>query len=1325
MASAISFHGSNPGFQAGKIYGNVTTEFHIAPEPRETSLDQACLRDLRTTDPHHDKDRIQNTNGGLLRDSYYWILDNEEFQQWQDNQNNGLLWIRGDPGKGKTMLLCGIIEELTRSFGDTANISFFFCQATDVRINNATAVLRGLIYSLVEKQQSLLHYVRDQYDKAGKALFEDINAWNALSKIFTAILKDQALQRTYLMIDALDECTTGLPFLLDLIAQISSAYPQVKWIVSSRNWPDIEERLDTTQTALISLELNEASISEAVRKFIQHKVHHLAKVKKYSNETRETIYSHLLSNSQGTFLWVALVCQNLDRTSRRHALKKLKLFPPGLNALYGRMMDQVRYSEDAEPCKRILAVMSIVYRPLALKELASLVELPDDLSDDSEALLEVIAICGSFLTMREDTITFVHQSAKEFLLEETQYEVFPAGIEAEHHTLFSRALQAMFKTLRRDIFQLKFPGFPIEKVIPPSPNPLAAAQYACIYWVDHLYYSGWHKKDDLGVDDREFVGDFLQKKYLHWLEALSILGSLSQGIAAILKLNGLLQEKREPPALLHLVQDASRFVRYHRLAIESSPLQVYSSSLIFSPMLSLTRRGYQRESPGWILNEPIVEEDWGSCLQTLEGHSGMVRSIAWSHDGSRLASGSGDNTIRIWDIDTGQCMSMLKGHSAGILSIAWSHDGSRLASGSGDNTVRIWDSLPGQCAFTLEGHGEPVSSIAWSQDGSRIKSASLDKTVRIWDPVTGQCESTLAAQSGSVRWYSLSQDGSQLASGSDDNIVRIWDLATSQCVFTLKGHSGSVSSIAWSQDGTQLASGSYSDYTIRIWDSVFGQCVFTLKGHSGSVSSIAWSQDGSRLASGSGDNTIRIWDIDTGQCMSMLKGHSAGILSIAWSHDGSRLASGSGDNTVRIWDPAISQYEFTPEGHSGSVSLIVWSQDGSRLASGSSFDNIIKIWNPATGKCALTLKGHNRPVSSITWSQDGSRVASGSRDMTVRIWDSATGQCTLTLRGHNRSVSLTVWSQDGTQLASASGETSSGSDNDIIKIWDVATSQCLLTLEGHSGPVSSIAWSQDRSRLASGSRDKTIRVWDLATGQCVSTLKGHSGYISSIAWSQDRSRLASGSCFDNIIKIWDPPIGQCKSPPKGWSGSVRLYALSRNESRLASSLDDNTVCIWNPAIGQCAFILEGHSDGVRSIAWSHDGRRLASGSSDNTVRIWDPATGRCESTIHASSSDFLQFDKINLNRLYTAIGTLDLSHAGPFTSKPHFSASLPEKYGYGLNDDHSWITYNGISLLWLPAEYRPTRHAFFATSGIILAIGCFSGRVTFLKFSEHGSTPDL
>lgn len=231
-------------------------------EQFEISANRACLRDLPTTNPRHDKDRIETVKGGLLKDAYNWILDHADFKRWRYEEQSQLLWIKGDPGKGKTMLLCGIIDELTKSAPDTATVSFFFCQATDIRTNYATAVLRGLIFMLVDQQPSLISYIRRHYDNTGKQVFEDVNAWAALSEILTDILADPRLRTTYLIIDALDECTMGLDRLLKLVAQKSSAYPHVKWIVSSRNWPVIEETLDAaSQKTKLWLELNETSVA--------------------------------------------------------------------------------------------------------------------------------------------------------------------------------------------------------------------------------------------------------------------------------------------------------------------------------------------------------------------------------------------------------------------------------------------------------------------------------------------------------------------------------------------------------------------------------------------------------------------------------------------------------------------------------------------------------------------------------------------------------------------------------------------------------------------------------------------------------------------------------------------------------------------------------------------------------------------------------------------------------------------------------------------------------------------------------------------------------
>jgi hypothetical protein len=476
-----------------------------------------CLRDLRPTDPCDDKKRIEDTKGGLLEGSYRWVLDNSSFRQWHDDPQSQLLWIKGDPGKGKTMLLCGVIDELQKTTGSTASVVYFFCQATDSRINSATAVLRGLLYLLVSQQPALTAHVRKRYDEAGRSIFEDANAWIALTETFADVLHDANLDTTYILVDALDECTTDLPKLLQFLAQQSSASPRVKWIVSSRNWPEIEAQLGRAEQKIrLSLELNAESVSAAVSIFIKHKVSQLAQEQKYDKKIQGAVFEHLTTNANDTFLWVALVCQDLEKTAKRNVLKKLKSFPPGLDALYERMMKQIGASDDDELCKQVLATIALVYRPITLQELVALTEPLEDIANEAE-VREIIGFCGSFLTLREDTVYFVHQSAQDFLVKKASDDVFPDGIEAVHQVMFLRSLAVLLRTLRRDMYDLEAPGLNIDDIKPFTSGSLAGSRYQCIYWIDHLCdsrsKSGANSTKDAQVI--AVVREFVEKKYLY------------------------------------------------------------------------------------------------------------------------------------------------------------------------------------------------------------------------------------------------------------------------------------------------------------------------------------------------------------------------------------------------------------------------------------------------------------------------------------------------------------------------------------------------------------------------------------------------------------------------------------------------------------------------------------------------------------------------------------------------------------------------------------------------------------------------------------------
>ncbi|KAF2260607.1 HET-domain-containing protein [Lojkania enalia] len=674
----------------------------LAQKERE---DQQCIQHLRLTDPRDDKKRIEETKGGILENSYRWVLENSDFQRWRDEQESRLLWIKGDPGKGKTMLLCGIINELKKSMTKANLMSYFFCQATDSHINNATAVLRGLIYLLVDQQPSLISHVRKKHDHAGKSLFEDANVWVALSEIFINILQDPSLNSVNLIIDALDECIVDLPKLLDFVIRTSSISSHVKWIVSSRNCPNIEECLERERHKVrLSLELNTASVSAAVRFYIRHRVTQLAQEKNYSHEIQNAVLAYLSLNANDTFLWVALVCQNLKKISRWKVLAKLKVFPPGLNYLYKRMMQYISTSDDAALCKRILASIAVVYRPITLEELTALVEELKDMANDLESLREIIGLCGSFLTIRNSIIYFVHQSAQDFLLTEEFNTIFPSGKEEVHYVLFSRSLLAISKTLRRDIYSLHALRYPIEQVTHPTPDPLAVSRYSCIYWIDHLYDCNPRSSVNHRVDlqDGGAVDIFLRERYLYWLEALSLCRSMSKGVVSMAKLEAVTDMIANASLFDKLVRDARRFIMYHKWAIENSPLQAYASALVFSPTYSFIRRLFKKEDPKWISNKPDIGERWGTCLQTLEGHSHIVGSVAFSHDSTRLASASHDRVVRVWDASSGECIYTLEGHSDSVSSVAFSRNSTRLASASHDCTVRVWDASRGECVHTLE-----------------------------------------------------------------------------------------------------------------------------------------------------------------------------------------------------------------------------------------------------------------------------------------------------------------------------------------------------------------------------------------------------------------------------------------------------------------------------------------------------------------------------------------------------------------------------------------------------------------------------------------------
>jgi WD40 repeat protein len=641
-----------------------------------------------------------------------------------------------------------------------------------------------------------------------------------------------------------------------------------------------------------------------------------------------------------------------------------------------------------------------------------------------------------------------------------------------------------------------------------------------------------------------------------------------------------------------------------------------------------------------------------AAVLTLKGHTGPVWGLAFSPDGTQLASASLDATVRVWDARTSQEIRKLTDQGAPLHSVAFSPDGTQLAAGSQHRAVVVWNAKTGARLHRLEGHTGFVNGVAFSPDGTRLASASDDRTVRVWDLRAGKELRVLEDPTGPVLGVDFSPDGTWLAATGGRGCV--WDAATYQLVARVTGEFA----VAFSPDATRMALGTFG-HAVTVWDTAPGRMgkvsapLFSLTGHLAKVPGVAFSPDGAWLASASVDGTAKIWNATTGTEVRTLRGHANGVQRVVFSPDGVRLASAGLDGVVQVWNTITDAEALTLR---ESRRRVAFSPDGTQLACVRQ-GGAISLVDAMTGQEIRKLIGQMNGKSNVAFSPDGGLVAAGSNDpsplllgasivgwmgsslrpgpllaacalipgpATVTIWEVKTGREVLRLREHPHEVRGVAFHPDGKRLAAVC-------TNQTVVVWDLATGKVVWrrdeTTADRMPPYGDwstpiwIAFSPDGERLATGRNDGTVSVWETRAYQEVFRLKSHFMPVRGVAFSPDGRRLASSS-EDGIVKLWDLATGREERTLHDHAHCVRCVAFSPDGQRLATASTDETVKLWDLETGSAVLTLRGHGNSVWGVAFSRDGRLATAGGS---LKLWDGRHWTPEATVEHKALGVLEF----------------------------------------------------------------------------------------------------
>ncbi|OJJ42671.1 hypothetical protein ASPZODRAFT_169958 [Penicilliopsis zonata CBS 506.65] len=1111
--------------------GNITEDLHIE------KLSRARFAGFNAVEPSAPLPAkcLEGTRVEILND----------LEQWgKENDDKPIFWLSGMAGTGKSTISRTICQRFNEH--NLLGASFFFSRNGELR-NHSAALFTTLASQLADSLPALREYMSKAID-----IDKTISEQSPKSQCERLILEplselDKKLLlplQIVIVLDALDECQDhsqhAIPELLSNVSGFNSIH--LRTLIVSRPEESIARDFQkiTTTYQHWKLDSNEqrTQTTRDVSLFLNKMLATIAFNRDLPPEwPGEEFKQNMVQKAGRLFIYAATVCRFLDTDFPEEQIESLmsmdstKDSPTAdLDRIYTLLLQQKITSPFKPLFQSIVGSVILLNESLSPRDLSMLLDIP------LRKVRKTLDCLRSVLVVPEDDgspVSLFHLSFHDFLLDSTRCSDLQFHVKAEegHNRLFICSLNLMNKHLIKDICQLKHPGAlqkEVESSVVEKYLPLAV-QYACLFWTSHL------ESSKVKLEDDDIVHDFLKCNFLHWLEALTLMGKIFEGIDNILLLETLVKAVENP--LLHaFIYDAIRWVLHMRTVIEEAPLQIYCSGLIFAPRASIIKQTFQSNIPAWLKEPPLVDDDWSPIDQSWptdrhviafvvsDDASGRQRmrledvvAAEFLERDSRLATLHRNGDISQWDLTTGKILQQFRSNKGRFEAyrfdhVAFARNGTMVLSSFDDpNRGKIFlvDLASEKTLELVTGSSTEPSKVTISQNGAFVAAWSvLEMSIYIWHVAEQKsglvpldqwtCDSEYTHSDPNV--IKLSSDGSKLASGHQDGTLLLWDTATRKV-------------------NRHLLSGDRGDDIIDI----------------------IFSPDDIKLVSLSLSTTVEVLDIQSGNIMQAFQSYSPDYSQYIWGINilpDDRIVTGSSDGSIiirKLADSKEAPIHLTPR---QTVLKIVVSANAATI--GIQYSNeTLAAWRIGEGR-GIDVQF---PVYSMALSPDGTMLAAGSDKGMIQIWDTATGAVVSRFRGYMGIARGIAFSQDSlTYIGSIDDIFDEGS---IIKVWSIAklaeefsSSTSDYDHSCQTGPISPAEWerciegevwkiavSRDGKRLAAAFAYE-ICVFDVFTEKEELVINHEYWGIYSLAFhpNQENAMLAVG--YSTGVALFNASTGQ-------------------------------------------------------------------------------------------------------------------------------------------------------------------------------------------------------